>query len=124
MATFPSLGHFGNSYEVSVRRIRRRYDDGTQRSYTRSPFKHRVLTLTWNRVSQSVRDTVQNFIEARLVDNAEFTIYNPHETTTLDLTGVATTGRHTCDEIIGDTASWTMDANCRYSATISFFLKD
>jgi hypothetical protein len=124
MAVFPTLGHQGNSYETSVKRIRRRYDDGSQRSYTKSTFKHRVLSIKIVRVSQAVRNTIATFVEARLVDNAEFHVYNPQETFVLDLTGAATTGRHTCDEIMGDTVNWTMEGNCRYSTEISFFLKD
>ena len=119
---FPSIGSIGSIYQVSVPRLTRRYDDGTKRSYLKSATLHRMLTLSFTNQSKAKRDTIQAFIEARLLDNAQFFIYSPQETGTLDLLGVATLGRHTADEIIGDTFAWTADTKCGFSGQLQFYL--
>ena len=121
---FPYLGSIGASYEWSVPRQTRRYDDGSKRSYLKSATLHRTLTLTFSSVSKTKKETIQAFIEARLLDGAEFYVYNPQQTSTVDLSGATTTGRHTADEIIGDTMSWTQSGKCSFSGEVQFFLKD
>jgi hypothetical protein len=126
MAVFPYLGTYGNIDEAShaENRILRRYPNGAKRQYVISTFEYRRLTLQFRAFSQAKRDAIRAFVRARWADNANFTVYNPQETFVLDLTGVATLGKHTADEIVGNVDSWTQDSNCRYTGSLTFFLID
>lgn len=129
MAVFPYLGYWGNTYEDKLpdgKVFRRRYADNTKREY-RFPGSSitGILVCNFDDVLQADYAAIRAFVRARLLDGANFFVYNSLETYVLDLTGANATGRHTCDEIIGDTTgAWTQTSNCRFSGTISFYLID
>ena len=119
-AVFPHFGSLGYSAGHGYRQVMRHYDDGKYRRYRRSAFNHKELTLNFEGVKESVKNDVVNFFNARMAaasNDFEFYVYNPEETSTIDLTGTATTGRHLA--IFADEElQVTRDGKCRWSFTV------
>ena len=120
-AVFPTLGAFytaehGYQETLSV------HNDGTYRRYLQSPFNHKALVLTFKSLKQADRDAIEAFFKARLSGtDFEFYVYNPEETTVVDLSGVSTTGRHNAI-FADDTLEFTRSGKCRWDGSSRILL--
>ena len=122
---FPTMGCVGYSSSHQYRETLRVYDDGTYRRRLRPTFDHRVIGLEFKGIKQSVKDSIISFFNARKSSSSDdrFFFYNPEETSTVDLTGAATTGRHTAI-FIEETLQFVRDGRLRWSGSARFFLLD
>lgn len=118
-AVFPTLGSLGYSAKRGCREILRVYDDGTYRRYLKSSFNHREVNLVLKDVKAATKDAVNAFFDARKLSgsDSEFYLYNPDETTTLDFTGSATTGRHLAI-FLEPEFEITRSGRCRWSGSV------
>lgn len=120
MAIFPYLGSYGGSDETDFEGVIRDYEDGTEREYYKSTFKKRTIELPLNNLSKTKRDAIEAFYIAN--KKLDILIYLWPETSTVDLTGTATTGRHTAR--IRSPLRFTNRGSCSYDTTLTFKLKD
>ena len=123
-SVFPTLGSFGYTAEHGYREKLTSYNDGMYRRNLRSTFNHRHLVLEFKGIKQAEKDAIVSFFKARkssAVDD-QFYVYNPEETTVVDLSGASTTGRHTAI-FLDDTLEFSRSGRCRWSgSTRVFFL--
>ena len=115
MANFPVLGSYGGSDTTEYKSILETYDDGTQREYRKSTFKHRTIVIPLKNISKTKRDTIESF-------------YNTNKFLTISLyvwpesTAVGSGTPHTA-RIIGPLVI-TNESTCRYSLELTFRLLD
>jgi len=60
-AVFPYLGSYGGTDESDYKSVLQVYDDGSQREYRRSTFKHRTITIPLKQLTKTKRDAVESF---------------------------------------------------------------
>lgn len=113
MANFPVLGSFGGTDETDYRSIIRVYDDGSQREYRKSTFKHRTIVIPFKSMSKTRRDLIESFFNTnRFLD---VTLYVWPEATAVG-TGPSHTAR-----IVGPLVI-TNQSNCRFDTQLTFRL--
>lgn len=117
------MGSIGYEIKQSYRETLRTYDDGSYRRYLRSGFNHQEINLSFKGISQSVKASIITFFNARKssVSDSEFYLYNPEETTVVDLSGASGTGRHTAI-FLDSELSFTRDGRCRWSGSTRILL--
>jgi hypothetical protein len=115
MANFPYLGSFGGSDETDYRSNLRVYDDGSQREYVKSSFKHRTIVVPIKSASKTKRDTLESFYNSNRFVNV--TLYFWPEATAVG-TGTSHNAR-----IVGP-LTITNVSNCRFDMEFTFRLLD
>ena len=122
-SVFPTQGAYGYTAEHGYREKLTIYNDGMYRRNLRSTFNHRQLVLEFQGIKQADKEAIETFFKARkssTVDD-QFYVYNPEETTVVDLSGASTTGRHTAI-FLDDTLEFTRNGKCRWSGSTRIFL--
>lgn len=122
-AVFPTLGSLGYEAKHGYRENLRVYENGGYRRYLKSSFNHKELNLSFKGVSQASKDAIVSFFNARKssVSDSEFFVYNPEETTIVDLSGASGTGRHNAI-FLDSELSMTRDGRCRWSGSTRVLL--
>lgn len=115
MANFPYLGSWGGTDETDYHSIIEVYDDGSQREYRKSTFKHRTIVIPFKQLTKTKRDAIESFyITNRFIT---ITLYAWPEATAVG-TGTSHTAR-----MVGP-LTFTNESSCRYSCEITFRLLD
>src|SRR5690349_262121 len=98
MAVFPYLGDWGYDFGGKVGEIIDEYDDGTNYRHRWSSFVTKDITLKFEKLTKTERDTIEAFWIARksgALNDHSFILYNPEEVSTVDPAGISATGKHT-----------------------------
>ena len=113
--TFPYLGSYGGVDKTEYRSILEVYDDGTQREYRKSTFKHREITIPLRQLTKTKRDAIEAFYIANRF--LVITLYVWPEATAVG-SGPSHNAR------IVNPLEISNDSSCRYSTSLTFRLLD
>ena len=114
-SSFPYLGSYGGNDTTDYKSIIEVYDDGTQREYRKSTFKHRTIVIPFKSISKTKRDAIETFYVANRF--ATITLYVWPEATAVG-SGTSHNAR-----IVGPLVI-TNESTCRYSTELQFRLLD
>jgi len=125
MAIFPVMASQGYSSRTGIKgEVLRVYANLGYRRYRKSNAIHRSRTLVFQNISKTAYESIVNFFVARKQvsggsgSDHEFIIYDPDQTSVIDLTGAATTGKHTAI-FLDDEINFTRSGRCRWSGEVN-----
>jgi hypothetical protein len=123
---FPFIGYIGSQAEHGYSATERTYANGDYRRYLRSNFNHRELTLSLTDISQSDKETITDFYNARhsSTTDFEFIIFAIEETLAVDTSALDETGQHRARFASDEKLVWNLTGKRKWATTLRVLILD